>query len=103
MPNKHNDKCRHKVKKVYYKVKNWQKYNDALRKRGNITVWFTEEAIQAWIPLCDSVKLTSAIWKKQPDVSIIIPPPSDAIISQDADTQEEHTSVYSKRLDAYCI
>jgi hypothetical protein len=50
MPNKHNDKCRHKFKKATYKVKNWAEYNDALRKRGDITVWFTEEAIQSWIP-----------------------------------------------------
>ncbi len=50
MPNKHNDKCRHKFKKATYKVKNWAEYNDALRKRGDITVWFTEEAIQPWIP-----------------------------------------------------
>ena len=50
MPNKHNDKCRHKFKKATYKVKSWTEYNDALRKRGDITVWFTEEAIQPWIP-----------------------------------------------------
>ena len=43
MPNKHNDKYRHKFKKATYKVRNWPEYNDALRKRGDITVWFTEE------------------------------------------------------------
>ena len=50
MPNKHNDKYRHKFKKATYKIKNWANYNDALRKRGDITVWFTEEAIASWIP-----------------------------------------------------
>ncbi len=50
MPNKHNDKYRHKFKKGKYKVTNWANYNDALRKRGDITVWFTEEAIASWIP-----------------------------------------------------
>ena len=49
MPNKHNDKYRHKFEKSTYKVKNWAKYNDALRKRGDITVWFTEEAIEACV------------------------------------------------------
>ena len=48
MPNKHNDKYRHKFKKTTYKVNNWAIYNDALRRRGDITVWFTEEAIQSW-------------------------------------------------------
>ena len=56
MPNKHNDKCRHKFKKAAYKVKYWPKYNDALRKSGDITVWFTEEAIEAWIPKCTGMK-----------------------------------------------
>jgi hypothetical protein len=50
MPNKHNDKYRHKFKKATYKVTNWPEYNDALRKRGDITIWFTEEAIKAWTP-----------------------------------------------------
>jgi hypothetical protein len=50
MPNKHNDKYRHKFKKATYKVKNWSEYNDALRKRGDITIWFTDKAIEAWIP-----------------------------------------------------
>ena len=50
MPYKHNEKRRHKIKKSQYKVTNWKDYNQALRNRGNITVWFTEEAIQAWTP-----------------------------------------------------
>ena len=37
----------------------------------------------------DSVKLTNAILSKQPDASIVIPPPSDAVISQDGDTQRD--------------
>ena len=50
MPYKHNEKRRHKIQKSRYKVTNWKEYNDALRKRGDITVWFTEEAIQGWHP-----------------------------------------------------
>jgi hypothetical protein len=50
MPNKHNDKYWHKFKKATYKVKNWANYNDALRKRGDITAWFTEQAIEYWTP-----------------------------------------------------
>jgi hypothetical protein len=29
-------------------VTNWSEYNEALRQRGSLTVWFTEEAIAAW-------------------------------------------------------
>ena len=38
---------------------------------------------------CNSVKLTNAILNKQPGASIVIPPPSDAIISQDGNTQRD--------------
>ena len=50
VPNKHNDNYRHKFKKATYKVTNWSDYNDSLRKRGDITLWLTDDAIQSWIP-----------------------------------------------------
>src|ERR1700694_2215943 len=31
-------------------VTNWPEYNKALRQRGDITIWFTEEALAAWRP-----------------------------------------------------
>ena len=34
-----------------YKVMNWPEYDKALRNRGDITIWITEEAIAAWISL----------------------------------------------------
>ena len=34
--------------KTKYRVKNWAAYDVALRERGDITVWFDEEAISAW-------------------------------------------------------
>ncbi|MBT6148479.1 MAG: IS5 family transposase [Gemmatimonadetes bacterium] len=34
--------------KTKYRVKNWAAYDIALRARGDITVWFDEEAISAW-------------------------------------------------------
>jgi len=50
MPYKHNESRRHKSRKTRYKVTNWRKYNEALRQRGNITIWMTEEAIADWCP-----------------------------------------------------
>ena len=35
-------------KKRIYRVKNWGEYNTALIQRGNISVWFSEDAIQKW-------------------------------------------------------
>ncbi len=50
MPYKHNDSRRYKFEKAKYRVTNWSEYNDALRKRGDIMVWFTDESIDAWVP-----------------------------------------------------
>ena len=50
MPYKHLDKKGIIRKKHCYKVTNWKEYNNALRQRGDITIWFTEEAIKNWRP-----------------------------------------------------
>ncbi len=34
--------------KTKYKVRNWPAYEESLRKRGDITVWFDEAAVAAW-------------------------------------------------------
>ena len=34
--------------KTKYRVKNWAAYEAALRKRGDVTLWFDEDAIDAW-------------------------------------------------------
>ena len=31
-----------------YKVKNWPTYNKALVKRGDLTIWFSEEGLEKW-------------------------------------------------------
>ncbi len=33
-----------------YRVRNWAAYERGLRDRGDVTVWLSEEAIEAWIP-----------------------------------------------------
>ncbi|WP_347988512.1 IS5 family transposase [Methylomonas sp. AM2-LC] len=50
MPYKYNEKIRDKIDKPRYKVTNWPAYNNALRNRGDFTVYFTEEAIAEWHP-----------------------------------------------------
>lgn len=34
--------------KAIYRLRNWSAYNQALVQRGNITIWFDEESIEAW-------------------------------------------------------
>ncbi len=36
--------------KTAYRVKNWPEYEKSLRDRGDITVWFSQDAIEAWTP-----------------------------------------------------
>lgn len=35
-------------KRGRYKVKNWNEYNRSLKKRGSLTLWMTEDAIEQW-------------------------------------------------------
>ena len=48
MPYKYNESRRHRIPEAKYRVTNWPKYDAALRERGSLTVWFTQEAIAAW-------------------------------------------------------
>jgi transposase len=48
VPFKLNQDRRHHIPKQKHKVTNWPTYDAALRQRGSLTVWFSDEAIAAW-------------------------------------------------------
>src|SRR4051795_2159978 len=48
MPFKANAARRHRIPKQRRRITNWAEYDAALRQRGSLTVWFTEDAIAAW-------------------------------------------------------
>ena len=48
MPYKANADRRHRIAKQRHRVTNWPSYEEGLRARGSLTVWFTKEAIEAW-------------------------------------------------------
>src|SRR3954453_10150446 len=48
MPDKANADRRHKIPSARYRVMNWPEYDAALVRRGSLTVWITEEAMEAW-------------------------------------------------------
>lgn len=48
MPNKFNAARRHHIAKMKFKVTNWAEYEAGLRRRGSLTLWITESAIDAW-------------------------------------------------------
>ena len=48
MPFKANAARRHRIPKQRRRITNWTEYDAALRQRGSLTVWFTDEAVAAW-------------------------------------------------------
>ncbi len=48
MPYKLRDNRRHKFEKIRYQINNWPAYNEALKKRGSVTLWFSDKMIKAW-------------------------------------------------------
>ena len=48
MPFKANSDRRHRIPRQRHRVTNWAAYDAALRARGSLTVWFSEEAIDGW-------------------------------------------------------
>jgi len=48
MPFKHNARFRHKFAKAKYVVNNWSTYNEYLRLRGDVLIWFDPELLSGW-------------------------------------------------------
>ena len=45
---KYAKRSQYKYAKSRYRVRNWPQYEAGLRRRGDVTVWFSEDAIEAW-------------------------------------------------------
>ena len=50
MTEPHKRANRHPKYKTAYRVKNWREYDKSLRDRGDITLWISQDAIDAWTP-----------------------------------------------------
>src|SRR3954470_6752082 len=48
LPFKLNQDRRHHIPGQKRKVVNWREYDESLRRRGSLTVWFSDEAVAAW-------------------------------------------------------
>ena len=71
MPKKYPDKKGWKVPKQKYHVTNWSAYNNALRRRGSIDLWMTEDAINQWYEK-DIVNIGTGAPTKFSDLAIIV-------------------------------
>src|SRR3954465_9827323 len=63
LPFKLNQDRRHHIPEQKHKVTNWRDYDESLRRRGSVTVWFSDEAVGAW----EAERRTS--WGGQPEYS----------------------------------
>src|SRR5882757_1403695 len=48
MPHKHNADRRHHIPKMSFKVQNWPEYEAGLRRRGSLTLWIEDTALECW-------------------------------------------------------
>src|SRR5215212_2605779 len=48
LPFKLNQDRRHHIPEQKRRVTNWREYDASLRQRGSLTVWFSDEAVEAW-------------------------------------------------------
>lgn len=48
MPHKYNTDRRHHIPKMSFKVQNWPAYEAGLRRRGSLTLWIEDEAVERW-------------------------------------------------------
>ena len=48
MPFKFHSKGRRHIPRQRHRVTNWRDYDTALRNRGSLTIWFTNEALAGW-------------------------------------------------------
>jgi Transposase DDE domain len=48
LPFKLNQDRRRHIPEQKRRVTNWREYDESLRRRGSLTVWFSDEAIEAW-------------------------------------------------------
>jgi|GEM_PF-1815416 len=49
----HKSSLVHPPYKKRYRVENWNKYERGLRSRGDVTVWLSDDAVDAWTPKHD--------------------------------------------------
>ena len=48
MPHKHNAGRCHQILKMSFMVQNWPAYEAGLRRRGSLTLWIENAALECW-------------------------------------------------------
>ncbi len=45
---KYPKRSQYKYAKSPYRIRNWPEYEEGLRRRGDLTIWFSDDAIKSW-------------------------------------------------------
>ncbi|MBX5212429.1 IS5 family transposase [Rhizobium sp. NZLR11] len=69
MPHKFNSARRHKIARQKHRVVNWAEYNESLRRRGDLTVWLSDDARNLWSA---SRRLSRGGQRKYSDLAITL-------------------------------
>jgi hypothetical protein len=71
MPHKHNADRRHHIPKRSFKVQNWPAYGAGVRRRGSLTLWIEDAALDCWQTTGPSgqARYTDAAIPDQPDAA----------------------------------
>ena len=64
MTEPHKQSHRHPKYTTAYRVKNWRGYDQSLRDRGDIALWISQDAIDAWTPPMTGKRGTQAIYSE---------------------------------------
>ncbi len=52
---KYPRRSQYKYAKSPYRIRNWPEYEAGLRRRGDLTIWFSDDAIKSWRAPTDGV------------------------------------------------
>ena len=63
MPHKHNADRRHHIPKMSFKVRNWPAYEAGLRRRGSLTLWIEDAALECWQTLMGLTGIVTLTWR----------------------------------------
>ena len=90
MPFKFNAARRHRIPKARYRVRNWPEYEAGLRRRGDLTLWIDEAALNMWQAPRRNTPGGQATYS---DLAIemvlmVIPPRASAVLSTDSTDQQ---------------
>ncbi len=105
MPFKLNQDRRRHISRQKHRVTNSASYDTALRQRGSLTVWFTDEAVDDGAevgPLLDQItgavasftgdggydqdRVYASVAERHPEAAVVIPPRTTAVPSDTAAT-----------------